>query len=161
MYEILLQNNKTPAIVGAYSAINKGSKSNADVIIKVFVGASADIAEVSNAANGMLNTKGLIGVFCSNEGAVNGFLAAMNAGTKVPSGVKVVGYDAGAGQKGAIKKGIIMGSVSQNPYEEGYQAVKLAKEACDGKKGENKDTGAIWYDSKNIDDPKLKDLLYD
>ena len=133
-----------------------------DVIIKVFVGASPDIADMTNAANGVLNTKGLAGLFCSNEGSVNGFLASLNAGTKVPAGVKVVGYDAGAGQKDAVKKGILMGSVTQDPFQIGYQAVKLAKEALEGKiKEPNVDTGAKWYDKTNIDNPSIAKLLYD
>lgn len=161
MYELCVTNGKSPAITGQYAAINKGNAKGADVIIKIFVGASPDIADMTNAANGVLNTKGLAGLFCSNEGAVNGFLASLNAGTKVPAGVKVVGYDAGAGQKDAVRKGILMGAVTQDPFAIGYEVVRLAKEATEGKTGVNLDTGAKWYDKDNIDDPDIAKLLYD
>ena len=161
MFELCTQAGKTPAITGQYADINKGDPKTADVVIKVFVSSSPDIADVTNASNGVLNTNNLIGLFCSNEGAVNGFLASLNAGTKVPDGVKVVGYDAGAGQKAAVRSGQLMGAVSQDPFQEGYQAVKLAKEAIDGTVGQNVDTGAKWYDKTNIDDPEIAPLLYD
>ena len=161
LYELVQVDGKTACICGAYSDINKGSQKGADVIIKIVTGASADIADVTNAANGILNTKGLVGLFCSNEGTVNGYLASLNAGTKKPDGLVVVGYDAGSGQKNAVKKGEMLGSVTQDPYEIGYQVVKLAKDICEGQKGEDIDTGAKWYDKDNMDEPDIAKLLYD
>ncbi|MBQ7256212.1 MAG: substrate-binding domain-containing protein [Abditibacteriota bacterium] len=161
MFELCTQAGKTPVITGQYADINKGDVKGAEIVIKVFVSSSPDIADVTNASNGVLNTNNLIGLFCSNEGAVNGFLASLNAGTKVPEGVQVVGYDAGSGQKAAVRSGQLLGAVSQDPFQEGYQAVKLAKEAIDGKVGQNVDTGAKWYDKTNIDDPDIAPLLYD
>jgi len=152
--------NSSVAIEGGYSAINKGD-AGAAVKIVVVVGATADITDMTNAANGMLNTPNLIGVFCSNEGAVNGLLAAINAGSKVPDGVKLVGFDAGSGQKGAIRSGVFMGSITQDPFQIGYKAVELAVKAAKGESVADVDTGARWYDASNIDDPDIALLVYD
>ncbi|MCK5129487.1 MAG: substrate-binding domain-containing protein [Clostridiales bacterium] len=158
MYELVGDN---AAITGDYNAINMGDADTAAVIIDVTVGATPDITDMTNAANGLLNTEGLVGVFCSNEGAVNGILAAMNAGSVIPDGVKVVGFDAGAGQKAAVKTGVFMGSITQDPYMIGYLAVELAVKAANGEAVADVDTGAKWYDATNMDEPDIAELLYD
>lgn len=149
------------AISGDYSAINSGDASAAAVNIAVTVGATPDITDMTNAANGVLNTENLIGVFCSNEGAVNGLLAAVNAGSVLPEGVKLVGFDAGAGQKAAVKNGVFLGSITQDPYSIGYKAVELAVAAAKGETVSDVDTGAKWYDANNMEDEDIAPLLYD
>jgi ribose transport system substrate-binding protein len=156
MYELV---GESASITGDFNAINTGT--GTAVIIEVTVGATPDITDMTNAANGLLNTEGLIGVFCSNEGAVNGLLAAMNAGSVLPEGVKVVGFDAGAGQKAAVASGVFMGSITQDPYQIGYQAVALAVAAANGETVADVDTGAKWYDASNMNDPDIAQLLYD
>ena len=43
----------------------------------------------------------------------------------------------------------------------GYETVKAAVENLDGKQvSKTIDTGFYWYDKKNIDDPKIKEVLY-
>ena len=149
------------SISGGQSAINKGDEGKAAVKIVVTIGATADITDMTNAATGVLNTKNLLGVFCSNEGAVNGFLAALNSGSKIPAGCKVVGFDAGSGQKAAVKAGTFMGSITQDPYAIGYKAVELAVKAKKGEAVADIDTGAKWYDASNMDSDGIKNLLYD
>ena len=160
MYSLAEGVNSSVAIEGGYSAINKGA-AGAAVKINVVVGATTDITDMTNAANGLLNTANLIGVFCSNEGAVSGLLAAINAGSKVPDGVKLVGFDAGSGQKAAIRSGILMGSITQDPFQIGYKAVELAVKAAKGESVSDVDTGAKWYDASNIDNPDIALLVYD
>jgi len=152
--------NNSVAIEGGFGAINKGD-ANAAVQIIVVVGATPDITDMTNAANGMLNTQNLIGVFCSNEGAVNSLLAAINAGSRVPDGVRLVGFDAGSGQKAAVRNGTFMGSITQDPFSIGYKAVELAVKAAKGESVSDVDTGAKWYDATNIDDPDIALLVYD
>lgn len=152
---------KTAAIVGGYNAINAGDPGSADVTIDVVVSATPDITDVTNAANGMLSKENLAGVFCSNEGTVNGYLAAINAGSKIPDGLKVVGFDAGKNQKGAVKSGDFLGSITQDPYQIGYKAVELAVKAAKGESVADVDTGAKWYDSTNMDQADIAQLLYD
>lgn len=148
------------AITGDYSAINTGDAAAA-VNIKVTVGATPDITDMTNAANGVLNTDSLIGVFCSNEGASNGLLAAVNAGSQIPEGLKIAGFDAGAGQKAAVKSGVFMGAITQDPFQIGYKAVELAVAASKGETVADVDTGAKWYDASNMDDEDIAQLLYD
>lgn len=149
------------SIAGGYKDINAGDATKAAVKIDVVIGATPDITDMTNAANGLLNTKNLLGVFCSNEGAVNGLLAAVNAGSKIPEGVKVVGFDAGSGQKSAVKGGIFMGSITQDPFSIGYKAVEMAVKAAKGEAVADIDTGAKWYDATNMDQPDIANLLYD
>ncbi len=107
------------------------------------------------------NTDNLLGVFCSNEGAVNGLLASVNSGSTLADGVKVVGFDAGAGQKAAVMSGLFMGSITQDPFMIGYLAVELAVKASNGESVSDVDTGAKWYDAGNMDEADIAQLLYD
>ena len=161
MKELVEAGGSTAAITGDFSTINTGDAAASAVNVAVTVGATPDITDMTNAANGLLNTAGLAGVFCSNEGAVNGLLAAVNAGSKIPDGVKIVGFDAGAGQKAAVKSGVFMGSITQDPFQIGYKAVELAFAAANGETVADVDTGAKWYDASNMEQEDIAQLLYD
>ncbi len=161
MKSLVEAGGSTAAITGDFAAINAGDAAASAVNIKITVGATPDITDMTNAANGVLNTESLLGVFCSNEGAVNGLLAAVNAGSVVPEGVKVVGFDAGAGQKAAVKSGVFMGSITQDPFQIGYKAVELAVKAAKGEAVADIDTGAKWYDATNMEEADIAQLLYD
>ena len=161
MYELVTATGQTAAITGDYDAVKKGDAASSAVEIKVVVGATPDITDMTNAASGVLNTSNLLGVFCSNEGAVNGLLAAVNAGSAIPAGVQLVGFDAGAGQKAAVRNGTFLGSITQDPFQIGYKAVELAVKAAKGESVSDVDTGAKWYDSTNMDDEGIANLLYD
>jgi ribose transport system substrate-binding protein len=160
MFDIVSSVNDSVAVVGDFSAINKGD-ANAAVKIQVVVGATPDITDMTNAANAVLNIDNLLGVFMSNEGAVAGLLAAINAGARVPDGVLLVGFDAGAAQKGAVRSGLFFGSITQDPFQIGYKAVELAVKAARGEPVSDVDTGAKWYDASNMDQPDIAILLYD
>ena len=151
--------NGSVAITGGFAAINTGD-ANAAVRIEVVVGATPDIVDMTNAANAVLASNPA-GVFCSNEGAVSGLLAAINAGTQVPAGTVLVGFDAGEAQKNAVRTGLFFGSVTQDPFQIGYQAVKLAVDAAKGTAVSDVDTGAQWWDSSNMDTASIALLLYD
>lgn len=149
------------SITGGYAKINKGDATKASVKIEVTIGATPDITDMTNSANGILNVKNLLGIFCSNEGAVNGLLAALNSGSKIPTGAQIVGFDAGSGQKAAVKAKTFLGSITQDPYMIGYKAVDLAVKAAKGQAVADIDTGAKWYDSTNMDQADIAKLLYD
>ena len=53
------------------------------------------------------------------------------------------------------------GAVTQDPVQIGYQAVKLAVEAADGKSVSDVDTGAKWYNADNMDADDIKPCLYE
>lgn len=138
---------------------------DAAVIIRVEVGATTEATALQTAANALLNL-GPAAIFCVNEGAVTGFLAAVSDGEDLAEGGKyedllVAGFDAGTAQKNAVRQGWFLGSVSQNPYLIGYKAVEMCIAAANGEAVEDIDTGAVWYDSSNIDDEDVAILVYD
>ena len=152
--------NDSVAIIGGLARINTGD-ADAAVVIEVTVGATPDIVDMTSAAHGVLNTPNLLGVFCSNEGAVVGLLSTIVAGTDVPEGVLLVGFDAGAMQKGAVEQGIMFGSITQDPFQIGFQSVSLAFRAAIGESVADIDTGARWWNADNMHDPEIALLLYD
>ena len=138
----------------------------ASIIIEVAISATTEATAVQTAANSLLAEENLVAVFCSNEGTVTGFLSATSDGEDLADGAKygdlvVAGFDAGAAQKNAVRKGWFYGSVTQDPYHIGYYAVEMAVAAAKGEPVADKDTGAQWYDASNIDDEMIALLVYD
>ena len=136
------------------------------IIIKVEISATTEATAVQTAANALLNTAGITAIFCSNEGAVTGFLAAVSDGEDLADGGKygdliVAGFDAGSAQKNAVRQGWFYGSVTQDPYQIGYKAVEMAYKAANGEAVSDVDTGAQWYNAANIDDEMIALLVYD
>ena len=136
------------------------------IIIEVAISATTEATAVQTAATSLLGTKGLAAVFCSNEGAVTGFLAAVSDGEDLADGGRyadlvVAGFDAGAAQKNAVRQGWFYGSVTQDPYSIGYNAVEMAYKAANGETVSDVDTGAQWYNADNIDDEMIALLVYD
>lgn len=139
---------------------------NPSVIIHTEISATPQIGDVTNSANAVLNMNNLAALFLSNEGTVNGLLAATADGSDLAEGARfgdllVAGFDAGASQKNAIRQGWFVGSITQDPYRIGYLAVELAYKAASGEAVEDVDTGAKWYTAENIDDPDIALLVYD
>jgi ribose transport system substrate-binding protein len=143
------------------------SANPAKVKIVVTVPPSTSQADIQSAANTIFATDNLVGVFAANQDAVNGVISATNDATDLnkDSGkyknIFVAGFDAGKSQKDAIANGEFLGSVTQDPYQMGYQAIKLVVDAADGKKVSNVDTGSKWYNKANIKDDDISILLYD
>jgi ribose transport system substrate-binding protein len=137
------------------------------VVIEMVVPASAAATDTAASASAVLNKvddANILGIFCSNEATVKGLLAATNDGADLPVKYKdlvVIGYDAGAGQKNAVRKEYFLGSITQDPYQIGYKAVSLAYDAYKGKSVSDVDTGAKFYNKDNMDDDDIKGLLYD
>jgi ribose transport system substrate-binding protein len=143
----------------------KASKSPV-VIIRVSIPPTSDPVDAKNAAQAVLNDKRLIGISFVGSAAMTGLLAASNDGSDFAPGgrydyVKVCGFDAGAAQKNAVRNGWFFGSVSQDPYQIGYQCVALAVKAAKGEPVSDIDTGAKWYTAANMDNPDIAPLLYD
>jgi ribose transport system substrate-binding protein len=138
----------------------------AAIIIRVEVSATTEATALQTSANSLLATSGIAALFCSNEGAVVGLLAATADGEDLADGGKyadlvVAGFDAGSAQKTAIRNGWFYGSVTQDPYQIGYKAVELAYKAAMGEAVADVDTGAQWYNATNIDEPAIALLVYD
>ena len=131
---------------------------NPAIIIRVEISATTEATAVQTAANALLSTAGIKAIFCS--------LAAVSDGMDLADGGKyadliVAGFDAGAAQKNAVREGWFYGSVTQDPYQIGYQAVSMAYKAAMGEEVSDVDTGAQWYDANNIDDEMIALLVYD
>ncbi|MCX2724299.1 ABC transporter substrate-binding protein [Roseibium salinum] len=102
----------------------------------------------------------LKGIFGANEGSA---LGVVNGVTEMgKSDIVIIGYDSGKAQKDAIRSGVMAGAITQNPVGIGYETVKAALEASQGKEvPANIDTGFYYYDKSNIDDPEIAAVLYD
>ncbi|MEG1473807.1 MAG: substrate-binding domain-containing protein [Christensenella sp.] len=146
--------------------VAKSAKTPA-VIISVHIAPTTDAADLKNIGSAALQEENLIGVFCSNEGSVTGFLNATNDGSDLDKAagkykdLTVAGFDAGKTQKAAVKNGWFLGSVTQDPYQIGFKAVDLAVKAAGGEKVSDVDTGAKWYNAKNMDEADIAKLVYD
>ena len=105
----------------------------------------------------------MICIYGSNEFAAK---AIINANDAISGGrlgadkVIAVGFDSGALQIDAIKNGVFYGAVTQDPVSIGYNAVKLAVEAAQGKEVADVDTGAQWYNAENVESAEIAPLLY-
>jgi len=114
---------------------------------------SAEIAKADLQANPNLK-----GIFGANEGSAEGAaIGVKEAGKKVV----LIGYDSGKEQMDAIRSGLMLGAITQNPIGIGACVVDSAVKALKGEKlPKDVDTGFYWYDKTNIDDPKIAAVLY-
>jgi ribose transport system substrate-binding protein len=115
---------------------------------------SADIAKAILAANPDIQ-----GIYGSNEGSAIGVVKGVEESGK--KGV-VVGFDSGKAQMDAIRSGLMLGAITQNPVGIGEQVVAAAVKAINGDEQPKViDTGFYWYDKDNIDEEKIAAVLYE
>lgn len=118
---------------------------------------SADLAKAIIAAN-----PDLAGIYGSNEGSAIGVVQAVKELGLDPTQLAVVGFDSGKAQTDAIRDGLMLGAITQNPVGIGYETVKAAVDALNGDDvPKTIDTGFYWYDATNIDDEEIAAVLYD
>ncbi len=116
---------------------------------------SADITKAIIAANPDIK-----GIYGSNEGSAIGVVKGVEESGK--KGITIVGFDSGKAQIDAIKSGVMAGAITQNPVGMGKELVSSAMKAIKGEQLPKViDTGFYWYDKSNIDDPKIKAVLYE
>lgn len=150
------------AVVGHDKFKNTFAESAAKVVIDVGVAATTSATDISTAGKALLNKSNVIAIYGSNEAAANGILDSSNEGADLKTkGLVAVGFDAGKRQKAAVASGLFLGSITQDPYNIGYLAVELAYKAYKGEKVADVDTGAKFYTKDNINNPDIKDLVYD
>lgn len=112
-----------------------------------------------------LSEKGADAIFMTNEGVVKQVYDAIAAaGTKYDN-IKFAGYDAGTKQIEWMKKTTgpkLVGSVAQDSFQIGYQAVEQAIFAIEGKgvTAEVAISGA-WWDASNVDEMIKNNLVYE
>ena len=116
---------------------------------------SADFAKAIMTANPDLK-----GFFGANEGSIKGVLNALKE-TGNEGKIVAIGYDSGQQQIDAIKAGTQAGAITQNPIGIGAKCVSAAMDAIAGKSMEKViDTGFMWFDKTNINDPEIQAVLY-
>jgi ribose transport system substrate-binding protein len=102
----------------------------------------------------------LKGFFGANEGSIIGVLNAVKE-LGMEGKITVIGYDSGQQQMDAIRSGAEAGAITQNPIGIGYKCVEAAYKAFKGETlPKTIDTGFMWYDKTNIDDPEIQAVLY-
>ena len=112
-----------------------------------------------------LTEKGANAVFMCNEGVVKQVSDAIAAAGGKYDAMKFCGFDAGTKQIQWIKAeggAELVGSVAQDSYSIGYNAVEQCIQAIEGQ--EVSETVAIagaWYDAANIDEMISKNLVYE
>ncbi|MEG0824384.1 MAG: substrate-binding domain-containing protein [Oscillospiraceae bacterium] len=140
----------------------------AKLIINVNVTATTSATDMKSGAEALLGQTP-IAIYGSNENAAGGILAASNDGNDFNKengkfkSIIAIGFDAGKTQRTAVQNQWFLGSVTQDPYQIGYKAVSLAVDALAGKAAASPivDTGAKWYNSENLSDPMISDLVYE
>jgi ribose transport system substrate-binding protein len=103
----------------------------------------------------------LAAIYATNEGGAVGVALAVEQAKKVGK-VKVIGFDSSEQEIDYLKRGVIAGFAVQNPFQIGYLAVKTLYEHLAGiKKAPPRiDTGVVWVEMKNFNQPEIQKILY-
>ncbi|MBS9781607.1 MAG: ABC transporter substrate-binding protein [Gammaproteobacteria bacterium] len=140
----------------------KNEKDGAKLILDVGIPAEVKDVDAAAVASAILEKEDLIAVYGSNEFTANAIITANEGLEKIGKGkVIAVGFDAGKKQLDAVRSGLFAGSVTQDPVQIGYQAVKLAYQSAKGETVKDVDTGAKWYTAENMDNEDIKPCLYE
>lgn len=112
-----------------------------------------------------LYEKKISALFMSNEGVVKQVYDAIGAaGTKYDD-IKFCGFDAGSKQIEWMKKtsgAKLVGSVAQDSYQIGYQAVEQAIFAAEGKTvTADVAIAGAWWNASNVDEMVKNNLVYE
>ena len=104
-------------------------------------------------------------IFMTNEGVVNEVYPEVKSNAAAYKNFLFCGFDAGTNQYDWIKDAgkscaLLVGSVAQDSYSIGAEAVKLAIAKLEGKTVADVGIGGQWYNAENIDDLKNKNIFY-
>ena len=104
-------------------------------------------------------------IFMTNEGVVNEVYPEVKDNAEPYKNILFCGFDAGTNQYDWIKDAgascaLLVGSVAQDSYSIGYQAVALAIAKLEGKEVQDVGIGGQWYNKDNIDELKNKNIFY-
>ncbi len=112
-----------------------------------------------------LAEKGADAIFMTNEGVVKQVYDAIGAAGAKYDAIKFAGYDAGTKQIEWMKKENgpeLVGSVAQDSFQIGYQAVEQAVFALEGKEiSEKVDISGAWWNAENVDEMIKNNLVYE
>ena len=104
-------------------------------------------------------------IFMTNEGVVNEVFPEVKDNAGDYKNILFCGFDAGTNQYDWIKDAgatcaLLVGSVAQDSYSIGYQAVKLAIAKLNGETVKDVGIAGQWYTSENIDALKDQNIFY-
>ena len=104
-------------------------------------------------------------IFMTNEGVVNEVYPEVKDNAADYKEILFCGFDAGTNQYDWIKDAgetcaLLVGSVAQDSYSIGAEAVKLAIAKLEGKDVADVGIGGQWYNKDNIDELKDKNIFY-
>ncbi len=108
---------------------------------------------------------GAASIYMTNEGVVNEVYPVISDEVDTYKHILFAGFDCGTNQYEWIKdngntRALLVGSVAQDSYNIGYNAVKQAIAAIEGKKVEDVGIGGAWYTTENIDELLEKNVFY-
>jgi len=134
---------------------------NSDIEILEPVYGGGDHQESANLVVDMVRANpDLDGIYATNEGSAVGAGIGLRESGKAGE-ILLIGFDSGAQQIEMLREGTILGFVSQDPVNIGYLGVKTLYEAIQGEDvPEVIDTGAVFVDETNIDDPDVQQIIY-
>jgi ribose transport system substrate-binding protein len=123
----------------------------------------SDAAKALDAATTLVtaNHDDLVGIFAANEpggvGAGNYIKQAGKAGK-----IKLVAFDSSEDEIKDLQSGLIQALIVQDPYQMGYQGVKVVLKAIKGEKADKKfiDSGVKVVTKENFDTPEVQKLLF-
>ena len=104
-------------------------------------------------------------IYMSNEGVVKQVSDAIGAASGKYDKIKFCGFDAGTKQIQWMKSTTgpkLVGSVAQDSFQIGYQSVKQAIAAVEGKEvSDNVAIEGAWWDASNVDEMIKDNLVYE
>lgn len=166
--ELAEADGKKVAVVGNEYYVNlvenNGKEAEADIIIEVAVPAQTTVELSATEASNIMNKKDTIAMFGSNQVTAEGLLTANQNLDVLGSGdgkILGVGFDAGSTQKAAVKDGVLLGSVTQAPVDQGRIAIETLFDICEGKEVKDVETACYWYDAETMEDAEIAPNLYD
>jgi ribose transport system substrate-binding protein len=155
-----------PFIPGAETSIwretgfKQGLENYPDVDLVAVQYSQADVATAMAVTENILTAwPELDGIFAANESGAIGAAQALIA-RNLQGKVKLVVFDAAPNEIDALKSGVIQALIVQQPFEMGYQGVKVAVDAINGKQVDKRiDTGIKVVTLDNIDEPEILKTL--
>jgi len=108
---------------------------------------------------------GAAAIFMTNEGVVNEVFPEISDNAATYKDILFCGFDAGTNQYNWMKDAgatyaLLVGSVAQDSYNIGYEAVKMAIAKLDGKDVSDVGIAGVWYTAENIDEQKDRNIFY-
>ena len=166
--ELAEADGKKVAVVGNEYYVNlvenNAKEADADIIIEVAVPAQTTVELSATEASNIMNKKDTIAMFGSNQVTAEGLLTANQNLDVLGAGdgkILGVGFDAGSTQKAAVKDGVLLGSVTQAPVDQGRIAIETLNNICEGKEVKDVETACYWYDAETMEDAEIAPNLYD